>query len=273
MLGGRVLRGGGLLCTLAVALALASGPAVACTGLVDGPDGVVTDVYDGNTLRLDNGIVVRLSGTVAPLPDGRRAGAAAQPLSGEATAALRRLVLDQPVALKLDAEETDRYGHMLAQVFLEDSGQTWVQQRLAAQGMARVEPQPNARLCLDELIAAEAAARANGLGIWRDPYYSVRDAADPAALADRAGYYELIEGEIVGTGESRGRVYLDFGRVWKDDVTATIDQKARGLFVAAGIDPLSLKGERVRVRGWLDQHDGPEIALAVPEQLEVLEPK
>src|SRR6185437_8774447 len=199
------------------AVVVAAPPAWACTGLDDGPDGIVSTVEDGNTLVLDSGIVVRLAGTVAPLPQGKRAGAKAQPLEAEATAALRALVLGKSVRLGLDAEETDRYGHMEAQVFLADARDAsapdsgWVEQRLLAQGMARVEPLPKARQCLDELIAAEDAARAQRLGIWQNPYYSVRDAADPAALADGAGLYELIEGEIVSTGESRGRVYLDFG--------------------------------------------------------------
>jgi hypothetical protein len=139
-------------------------------------------------------------------------------------------------------------------------------------GMARVEITPKNRRCLAELLPVEARARANRLGIWADPYYSVRDAAEPATLDGRVGHYELIEGEIVGTGEARGRDYLDFGQVWKNDLTATIEGKARTLFAAAGIDPLTLKGKRVRIRGWLQSRDGPLIELSAPEQIEVLGP-
>ena len=260
------------LAVIAAAL-LAPGAARACDGLSDGPSGTVVAVLDGNTVKLDSGIVVRLLGPGAPLGGGRRPGALAQPLAGEAKTALERLVLGKPVRLGLDSEETDRYGHMEAQLFLDGPGGAWVEQALLAQGMARVVVLPQDRRCLAELLTAEGPARANGLGIWGDPYYSVRDAADPAALEARAGQYELVEGEVIGTGELRGRLYLDFGRVWKDDVTATIDQKARDLFVAAGIDPLSLKGKRVRIRGWLENRDGPLIQLATPEQLEVLSSK
>ena len=245
------------------------GGAAACDGLSEGPAGVVTAVYDGNTLRLDSGIVVRLGGVRAPLPAGRRAGSAAEPLADAAKAALEHLVLGKSVRLALDEEETDRYGHMEAHLFTEPD-EVWVEQAMLGQGMARVEPLPGNRRCAGELMAAESQARANGLGIWADPYYSVRNAADPAALGAHTGHYELIEGEVVGTGEARGRAYLDFGRVWKDDVTATIDVKARSLFAAAGIDPLSLKGRRVRVRGWVESRDGPLIELSLPEQIEVL---
>ena len=43
-----------------------------CDGLVDGPKGIVASVTDGDTVVLDNGLVVRLIGTQAPkLPLGR----------------------------------------------------------------------------------------------------------------------------------------------------------------------------------------------------------
>ena len=260
------------LCCLAALIAAVpvSGAARGCDGLDDGPSGVVTKVLDGNTLELDSGITVRLLGAQAPHPAGSRAGAVAEPLADAAKAALSRLVLNQNVRLGLDTEETDRYGHMEAQVFIDAPDGTWVDEAMIAAGMARVVVPVKDQRCMGELIAAEGIARANGLGIWGDPYYSVRDAADPAALLGRAGHYELIEGEVVGTGEARNRLYLDFGRVWKDDVTATIDQKARGLFTTAGIDPLSLKGSRVRIRGWVESHDGPSIELDSPEQIEVL---
>ena len=244
-------------------------PALACDGLADGPAGVVAEVFDGNTLKLDSGIVVRLGGVRAPLPAGRRAGSKAEPLADAAKAGLSELVLGKAVRLALDDEETDRYGHMEAQLYLDADGR-WIQQEMLGRGLARVEPLPGNHHCASELLGAEDKARANSLGIWADPYYSVRNAAEPEALGALTGHYELIEGEVVGTGDVRGRAYLDFGRIWKDDVTATIDQKARSAFLAAGIDPLALKGQRVRIRGWLEDHDGPLIELSFPEQIEVL---
>ena len=253
--------------------ALLSAAAYGCDGLSEGPPGTVTRVMDGNTLLLDSGILVRLIGAHAPDAAGKRPGTVAEPLAAEAKVALEKLVLNQPVRLELDSEETDRYGHMEAQVFLDTPNGTWVQQAMVTEGMARVYGLPKTRQCLAELLTAEAGARANGVGIWADPYYSVRDAADPAQLLDRVGHYELVEGEIVSTGEARDRIYLDFGRTWKQDVTATIEGKAKSLFVAAGIDPLALKGKRVRLRGWLESRDGPLIELSLPEQIEVLGPK
>ena len=258
-----------LLAALLPLLCAPSAFAAGCDGLSEGPDGTVVSVEGGDMLTLDSGIVVRLANLEAPQPAARGGRLAAEPLAGEAAAALSRLVLGKSVEIGLDAEETDRYGRMEGQVFLADGG-AWVQQELLAAGMARVEPSPADHLCLDQMLAAEAVARSSGLGIWADPYYSVRKADDPDAIGDRIGHYEVIEGEVVSTGESRGRIYLDFGPVWKTDLTATIDGKARQRFAAAGLDPLALRGQRVRIRGWLESRDGPLIELATPGQIEVL---
>src|SRR6185437_14905023 len=190
----------------------------ACDGLADGPSGIVVAVPDGNTVKLDSGLAVRLIGTRAPMPAGSRPGAQAEPLAAEARAGLAALVLGKTVRLGLDAEESDRYGNMEAELFLAGPAGTWV------------EPAPVNRRCIDELLAAEAPARAAGLGIWADPYYSVRNANDPESLAELAGRYELAEGKVVSVGATPKRDYLDFGRVWKDDVTATIGAKALRLF-------------------------------------------
>jgi hypothetical protein len=99
----------------------------------------------------------------------------------------------------------------------------------------------------------------------------VRDANDPESLAELTGRYELAEGKIVSVGTTPKRDYLDFGRVWKDDVTATIGAKALGLFSASSIDPQNLKGKRIRVRGWVEDHDGPSIEIDSPAQIEVVE--
>ena len=42
------------------------------------------------------------------------------------------------------------------------------------------------------------------------------------------------------------------------------------MFERAGLDPLRLEGALVRVRGWVDERDGPRIEVTHPEQIEVL---
>lgn len=258
------------LATLA-ALSAVSTAALACADLRMAPGGVVVQVTDGDTVVLDSGLVVRLIGTQAPkLPLGRE-DFETWPLAPEAKAALETLALNKIVQLGYGGEEIDRYERALAHVFIETSeGPIWAQQAMVAQGLARVYSFPDNRKCLDLLFAAEGRARLSGLGIWRDPYYSVRAANAPGDLLARAGHYELVEGRILLAEQSGGRVYLNFGRFWKEDFTAVIEAPALRLFAAAGIDPLVLDGALVRVRGWVDDRDGPRIEVTHPEQIEVL---
>ena len=85
-----------------------------------------------------------------------------------------------------------------------------------------------------------------------------------------AGHYELVEGRVLKAEKTGGLTYLNFGRIWKDDLTVVIDAKALRLFAEAGLDPLKLGGALVRVRGWIDDRDGPRIAVTHPEQIEIL---
>lgn len=242
----------------------------ACEGLRDGPAGIVRQVTDGDTVVLDSGLTVRLVGMQAPKLALGRDGFASWPQAEEARAALAALVLDRPVRVRYGGERADRHGRALGQVFLDEAGGTWVQQEMLARGLARVYSFPDNRACLAELMAAEGRARAMQLGIWGDPYYMVRRADRPAAFAGRTGQYELVEGRVLVAGAAGGRVYLNFGRRWKEDFTVVIDAGALRLFSDSGLDPLVLQGALIRVRGWLDDRDGPRIEVTHPEQIEVL---
>ena len=233
--------------------------------------GVVTSVTDGDTVILDDGRVVRMIGTQAPKLPLDRPDFKTWPLAPEAKAALEVVALDKPVRLGFGGEEIDRYGRVLAHVFVATpEGEIWAQQAMIAQGLARVYSFPDNRACLDLLYAAEGRARLAGLGIWADPYYSTRAADAPGDLLDRAGHYELVEGRVLLAEQSGGRVYLNFGRFWKEDFTAVIEAPALRLFNAAGIDPLALENALLRIRGWVDDRDGPRIEITHPEQIEVL---
>ncbi len=258
--------------TAAMLAGLGPTSAQACEALRLVNGGVVTEVTDGDTVVLDSGLVVRLIGTQAPkLPLGRE-GFPTWPLAPEAKSALERLVLNQPVQLGYGGEEVDRYERALAHLFVHDVAEepVWAQLHMVRTGLARVYSFPDNRQCLDQLFAGEARARAERLGIWTDPYYSVRRADRPAELAKLAGNYELVEGRVLLADRSGSRVYLNFGRIWKEDFTVVIEAPALRLFDRDGLDPLSLDGAVIRVRGWVDNRDGPRIEVTHPEQIEVL---
>lgn len=254
------------------AAAAMTAPVPACEALRPGPAGVVTEVVDGDAVLLDTGLVVRLIGMQAPkLPLGRE-GFEAWPMAEEAKEALSAMALGKRVRLGYGGEETDRYARTLAHAFIagEDGAETWAQRDMISRGLARVYSFPDNRSCLAELYAAETEARVKRLGIWTDPYYSVRAADRPGEILRRAGNYELVEGRVLTADEAGGRVYLNFGRYWKEDFTVVIEGAALRLFATEGLDPLVLEQAFIRVRGWIDDRDGPRVAVTHPEQIEVL---
>jgi micrococcal nuclease len=257
--------------TAAMLAGLSPTSGLGCETLRMEPGGVVVQVTDGDTVVLDSGLVVRLIGTQAPkLPLGRE-GFPTWPLAPEAKAALEALLLKRTVTLGYGGEAVDRYERALAHVFVSGEGEpVWAQWHMVRQGLARVYSFPDNRHCLNQLFAGEAQARAERLGIWVDPYYSVRAADRPADLLARAGSYELVEGRVLLADRSGSRVYLNFGRLWKEDFTVVLEAPAWRLFSESGFDPLTLDGALIRVRGWVDDRDGPRIEVTHPEQIEVL---
>lgn len=253
--------------------ALAAHPAYGaiCAGLEPGPSGRVVAISDGDTLDLDSGLTVRLVGIQAPkLPLGRE-GFVAWPLGDEARTRLQTLTLGKTVSLYYGGATRDRHGRALAHLFVEgETGPLWVQGAMLEAGLARVYSFPDNRNCLAELYAAEGRGRAERLGVWRDAYYAVRDAARPETILERLGGYELVEGRVLNADMVGNRAYLNFGRYWKEDFTVVIESGGLRLFERAGVNPLALEDQLVRVRGWIDSHDGPRMLITHPEQIEIL---
>jgi len=65
-------------------------------------------------------------------------------------------------------------------------------------------------------------------------------------------------------------VYLNFGRHWTQDFTVTIAKRNQRAFITAGVDPKSLAGRNIEVRGWVEQRGGPVIEAARPDQIEIV---
>ncbi len=228
-------------------------------------DGVAVSIVDGDTLVLDGGVEVRLVGIQAPkLALGRR-GFKPWPLAPEAKAALAALTLGKRLALWYGGRKSDRHGRLLAH--LTTPGGKWVQGELLGAGMARVYSFADNRARMDEMLAAERAARAARRGIWAHRYYRI---LSPDALSRHIGTFQIVEARVLAVAVVRGRAYLNFGPDWRTDFTVSI---ARGRLRRAwrGADPAKLyQGQRVRVRGWLKSFNGPMIDATHPEQIELL---
>jgi endonuclease YncB( thermonuclease family) len=222
-------------------------------------------ILDGRNIRLTDGRAIKLAGIDIPHEPGSRAAQASKQ-------ALENLLLGKDILLAAPSGDTDRYGRTLAFVFVNGS-ETPVQYNLLSLGHARVSAQlqDNARslACLSALFAQERKAREARIGLWGDPGYAVRAAGDGPAIRPLRGRFSVAEGRVVSVRDSGGTIYVNFGRRWSEALTVTILKRHERSFAAAGIEPKTLEGRLVRVRGYVDVRSGPVIEATRPEQIEI----
>lgn len=237
--------------------------------------GTTTEIVDGDTLFVTPGLEdsgeIRLVGIQAPkLPLGRK-NFKIWPLANESKQALAGLTLGKSLGLSFGGARRDRYGRWLAHLHVMegDAPGLWVQGEMLRQGMARVYSFPDNRALVDDMLALERDARANGRGIWSDPFYYILNPSVDV-LNKKLGTFQLIEGRVLDAAKVKGTVYLNFGADWRSDFTVSLARDALKLFEADGLDPVTLIGESVRVRGWLIKRNGPMIRATHPEQIELL---
>jgi endonuclease YncB( thermonuclease family) len=246
-------------------LVLAAAPALArpdCAGPMAASVRVQRIGTDG-VLVLADGRAARLEGI--RLPQGARDQAPAT-FARQALAALDGMAKGHLLTLTAVAPSTDRYDRIRVQAFEADG--TWLQVALLRRGLARGEIAPDRSDCAAELYAAEAEARTQHLGLWSSPAYAVRDAT---AMNAPAGTFQILEGKVLHVGMNDGRVFLDFGEDYRRDFTAIIAPDDRKTFRAMGIDPRDYRGKRIRLRGTVQIYKGPEIEIANPAQIELLQ--
>ena len=255
-----------------LALVPVSAQAAADCILKKGGQGRVVEIVDGDTVVLDDGRQVRLVGTQAPkLPLGRK-GYKAWPLGLQSKSALSKLVAGKMVTLRYGGLRQDRHGRQLAHLFVTTGDKPlWVQGEMVSTGFARTYSFSDNRACVRTLQKREAGARQAGLGIWSLAYYAVRDAKNTAALDKELNTFQIIRGIVQSTAVVKGRGFLNFGKNYRDDFTATVAPRDLRAFAKAGMDFKGLRGKMVRVRGWLKERNGPMIDVTHPEQIEVVE--
>lgn len=148
----------------------ATGPAPAAATVVapdDATRGVVERVVDGDTLIADvAGERERIRLLRIDAPEAARDGDPAECLAEAATAALANLLPPgTTVTLATDVERRDRFGRLLAHLWV---GDVWVNGALLDAGLVQVLTIPPNVAYDDEVRAAQAAAREAEAGLW-DP--------------------------------------------------------------------------------------------------------
>jgi micrococcal nuclease len=126
----------------------------------------VKQVYDGDTVALSTGEQVRYIGVDAPEIDHQ--GGKSDFLAHEARQYNAKLVQGKPIRMEFDQERSDRYGRLLAYVFLDNGDM--VNELLVRKGVARVFPKPPNLKYFSLLLDSQRRAMVERVGIWqKDP--------------------------------------------------------------------------------------------------------
>lgn len=263
--------GAALICGLGVLLQ----PFAALYGQVQAAGLPSEMVCHGSTGKADAVRLVSVSDAgELMLEDGRRIVLAGVWLAPSGRDALQDMLAPGAELILRDTAPKDRWGREAAQV---EAPGGWLQGRLLADGLAFVTPPvkdrgdggaPVSAECLKELQLRESVARKKLGAVWGE---GVRlRSGDLAGLSERTGLFTIVEGFVVSLGKSGKTRYLNFGRHWSSDFTVTIDTRLDAELAARGVQPEALEGVWVRVRGILQDREGPLLEVTSPVQIEAL---
>ena len=214
----------------------------ACPPPIDAKLVRVEKVFDGDTVRLNDGTSVRLIGVNTP--EMRYDVGTPEPGAEEATAFLVERA-KQITHLQPGFEPRDRYGRTLAHLYFSNGKS--VEEALLDRGLGFfISMPPNTQLstCLRQ---AEDRARKAQRGIWSGRHWPVAVQALPAGHTG----FSVLHGEITKVSQGRRAWYVELD----DRVALRIDTKVLALFDDAERIRLRPK-DRVEVRGWLMDRRG-----------------
>jgi micrococcal nuclease len=140
-------------------------------------DILVARVVDGDTLKLENGERVRLIGIDTPemhessklYRDSQRTGndvRTIKALGKRSYEFVRGMLENQRVRLEFDVEKHDKYGRLLAYVFLKDG--TFVNAEIVRRGYASLMTIPPNVKYADTFKQLYKEARNNKAGLWKE---------------------------------------------------------------------------------------------------------
>ena len=221
----------------------------ACEATKTGERAQVVYVYDGDTVKLDDGRRLRLIGINTPELGYR--DQPTQPLADTARQALLRLLEANNHTLRLQYEKQhhDHYGRLLAHAFLEDGENVAVQ--MLQQGLATTLVVPPNIWGADCYQQFENAARHDRKGLWALPEYQPQSAL---SLPPETRGFHIVQGRVSEIRKTRYTTWVEI----EGPLVVQISRKDLTNF-----DPLEeLIGKQVEIRGWLTQQ-GDELRVKI----------
>ena len=236
----------------------------------------VIAVIDALRLQLDNDQIIQLSELDSP--DLLQADPGELALQGKEL--LESLFLNKKIiiyqSLTPQTGRTNRMGYELAHIIRADDS-VWAQGALLSAGLVRVRTTPDNNALVSDMLTLEQNARNVSVSassprktLWTDEKYKI---LTPQTAQTARREFQIVEGTVVSAATQKNVIYLNFGPNWRTDFTIGIKPEARRLFSKAGLQPLQWAGKTLRVRGWLEDYNGPYIDIDHPQRIEFIEPE
>ena len=220
---------------------------------------IVEAIYDGDTVRLQNGDKVRFIGINAP--EINHDGGRSEPFAHAAKDRLTTLLAthNNRIHLAPGSEPRDRYGRRLAHAYLPDNRS--ISSLLLSEGLVTritIPPNINHSSCYRE---AENTARQNRIGLWSQQ--NANSIRAHQINRQTRGFF-LVDGRVTDS-------YAN-GRHWAirfdNHLHIHIDQANMAYFSKNMLQ--QLENRNVQVRGWIGRHrNKPNLRLQHPANIEV----
>jgi len=217
-------------------------------------------VYDGDTIRLEDGRKIRLVGINTP--ETGRGKRPAQAGAEQAAQRLRQIIdaHDGQIAVRFGEDRYDRYDRMLAHLYTPEGksiGATLIREGHAA----AITVPPNAWNA-DCYYSAEDTARKQKRGIWKTGTLGPSLSKE---LSRESRGFHIVRGRVIRVGHSRSATWLNL----EGDVALRIGEADKFYFPETDWD--NMKDQVIEARGWIYTHkDQLRIKIRHPRTLRIL---
>jgi micrococcal nuclease len=177
------------------------------------PDGVplitatVTNVVDGDTIDvMINNKEERVRLLLIDTPETKHPSKPIQPFGPEAFEFTERILLGKKVGLEKDVSERDRFGRILAYVWLDDHMHN---ETLIEKGLARVATFPPDIKYVERFKEKQHEAQNKGVGIWSLENYSQEKGFQSDLKTEQQDKNGTIDNDCVGKikGNKNSKIY------------------------------------------------------------------
>ena len=226
----------------------------------------VIQVIDGETITIEDGSVIHLPMIYIPQDNAQTVS----DIQKNAKEYLEKEIKGRFVRLYQIRDQkrgqVNALGHTEGYILRDDG--LWIQKAMVENGLAFVYPSQSHYEMAAPLYTAEARAREAKIGLWADPKWAVMNTDEVKSAKDR---FVIVEGQVKNIVTRSNTIYMNFEEDWRTDFTIAIDSSRRRDFSKYGANIMDWTGQKIRVRGWVRDYNGPFLEIFHPTQVELLE--